>query len=151
KAARAAYQQALGICTKLHGEQHWKTTNARHTLEHVDLLSKLPEGDRDKMALARRLEDRGIAAFSQARYGEAEEAFQAALKSRCEVFGEQHRATARSYNNLASALHQQERYREAEQFDRKALAIHSKLLGDEHPDTARSYNNLALHLHRQRQ
>ena len=71
-------------------------------------------------------------------FTEAEPLVGRALAIHQKVLGEDHRDTARSYNNLAGNLNDQCKYAEAEPLFRKALAIHQKVLGEEHPDTAQA-------------
>jgi tetratricopeptide (TPR) repeat protein len=69
--------------------------------------------------------------------------YEKALRIRQKVLGEEHPATASSYNNLAGCLNDQGNYVLALPLCEKALAIRKKTLGEEHPDTAASYNNVA--------
>ncbi|MFO0969371.1 MAG: tetratricopeptide repeat protein [Gemmataceae bacterium] len=84
-----------------------------------------------------------------ARYAEALEQDRKALAINRKVLGEEHPATAISYNNVAYDLNAQGKYAEAEEGFRKALAINRKVLGEEHSGMATSYNNLASNLNAQ--
>ncbi len=67
---------------------------------------------------------------------------QASLSIRKEILGDEHPATALSYNNIGyvySALGDNDT---ALEYFNKALAIYRKILGDEYPATAMSYNNI---------
>ncbi len=85
----------------------------------------------------------GMEAYQQARYGEAERQFKAALRE-AENFGEQDPRFATSLNNLAELYRAQGNYTEAEPLYKRSLAIIEKVLGPEHPNVATSLNNLAL-------
>ncbi len=78
-----------------------------------------------------------------AEYEKAQELYSQVLEIRKRVLGEEHPATATSYNNLASVYASQGEYRKAEGLYGKALRISERVLGEEHPATAASYNNLA--------
>ena len=78
-----------------------------------------------------------------AKYEKAQELYSQVLEIRKRVLGEEHPATATSYNNLASVYASQGEYRKAEGLYGKALRISERVLGEEHPATAASYNNLA--------
>ena len=78
-----------------------------------------------------------------AEYEKAQELYSQVLEIRKRVLGEEHSATATSYNNLAGVYDSQGKYKKAKGLYEKALRIRERVLGEEHPDTAASYNNLA--------
>ena len=78
----------------------------------------------------------GGEAYEQARCGEAEESYLAALKE-VEKFEHQDFRLATVLNNLGLLYHTQGKYAEAEPLYLRALAIDEKALGPEHPDTDR--------------
>ena len=78
-----------------------------------------------------------------AEYKKAEELYEKSLRIRKKIFGEEHPATAASYNNLAGVYKSQGEYQKAEELYKKSLRIKEKIFREEHPDTATSYNNLA--------
>lgn len=96
----------------------------------------------DALALAARLNNLGLAAYSLGRLGEAESLLETALALRASRQPES-AETAASYNNLALVLAAQDRREEAETLYRRALAIRRSALGDEHPTTTYSLTNLA--------
>jgi len=76
-------------------------------------------------------------------YKKAEKLYEQSLEIYKQELGENHPATASSYNNLAGVYASQGKYKEAESLYKKGLEISEKVFGENHPDTARSYNNLA--------
>ena len=59
-----------------------------------------------------------------------------------ELYGQEHKNTAASYNNIGSVYWKQGDYPKALEYYGKALAIVEKVLGKDHPDTATTYNNI---------
>lgn len=96
----------------------------------------------DAAALAARLNNLGLAAFSLGRMSDAEGLMRTALVLR-ETLQPEGADTAASYNNLALVLAAQDRRDEAEPLYRRALDIRRRVLGPEHPTTTYSLTNLA--------
>ena len=146
-ASAAATSENLGdqnladsrIATSLNSK--FKTQNSK--------LSPLPTPEiriaqnSSELEAAKRLNQQAIQLYRQGRYGEAEPRLKQALEIHRRVLGDDHPATATSFNNLALLYRAQGRYGEAEPLFQKALAIRRRILGDDHPDTASSLNNLA--------
>ena len=74
----------------------------------------------------------GMDAYQQARYGEAEKKWLAALEE-AEAFGPDDERLATSLNNLGELYRLQGRYVEADPLHKRSLAIREKVLGPEHP------------------
>jgi eukaryotic-like serine/threonine-protein kinase len=77
-------------------------------------------------------------------YEEAERHLRAALTSRIDLHGREHRDVATSLTHLASLLCDRARGAEAEPLFREALDMRRRLLGDEHPEVAESMHHLAI-------
>jgi tetratricopeptide (TPR) repeat protein len=93
----------------------------------------------------------GLALYSVADYGRAEEYYQQSLKLSEKQLGPEHPNVAVSLNNLAALYLTKGRYSEAEVLHKRALAISEKQLGPEHPQVAGILNNLAwLYVHQDR-
>ena len=147
-ASAAATSENLGdqnladsrIATSLNSK--FKTQNSK--------LSPLPTPEiriaqnSSELEAAKRLNQQAIQLYRQGRYGEAEPRLKQALEIHRRVLGDDHPATATSFNNLALLYRAQGRYGEAEPLFQKALEICRRVLGDDHPNTATSFNNLAL-------
>lgn len=94
------------------------------------------------LAVAERLNNLGLAAFSLGRLGEAESLLETALGlRRAEI--PTSAETAASLNNLALVLAAQDRPLEAEPLYQAALELRESVLGEEHPATTYSLTNLA--------
>lgn len=96
----------------------------------------------DYPAVAARLNNLGLAAFSLGRLAEAESLLETALALR-QADQPDSADTAASYNNLALVLAALDRRQEAEPLYRRALEIRRVTLGEEHPTTTFSMTNLA--------
>jgi CHAT domain-containing protein/tetratricopeptide (TPR) repeat protein len=83
---------------------------------------------------------------AQGKYVEAGPLLRNALDINRKVLGDDHPATATSYNNVAGNLKARGKYAEAAPLFQKALDINRKVLGEEHANTANSYNNVAGNL-----
>jgi tetratricopeptide (TPR) repeat protein len=77
-------------------------------------------------------------------YQKAINYFQKALAIELQVYGEQHRHVAITYNNLGAAWDDLGEYQKAIDYYQKALAIDLKVHGDQHPHVASFYNNLGM-------
>jgi tetratricopeptide (TPR) repeat protein len=77
-------------------------------------------------------------------YEEAERHLRAALASRIDLHGREHREVATSLTHLANLLGDRARGAEAEPLYREALDLRRRLLGDEHPEVAESMHHLAI-------
>lgn len=87
------------------------------------------------------LNRRGVEAYKQGRYPDAEELLSAAL-TEAEKLGKEDSRLAASLNNLAAVYRAQHKYGEAEPLYKRALTILKEALGHEHPDVAANLNNL---------
>ena len=108
---------------------------AENIIKKVNMENELVQAEM-KAALAYLLE-------YIAEYEKAKELYSQVLEIRKRVLGEEHSATATSYNNLAGVYDSQGKYKKAKGLYEKALRIRERVLGEEHPVTAISYNNLA--------
>jgi CHAT domain-containing protein len=147
--ALAAAEELLALQTKVQGAEHWQTVNQKWQLAALKKVAALPAEKRagwrqaeQGAAQAQRLEQKAQYARALALLEERRTWCQ-------EVLGEDHPATATSYNNVAGNLQEQGKYAEAGPLFHKALDIQRKLLGEDHPDTATSYNNVAGNLNAQ--
>ena len=77
-------------------------------------------------------------------YYDAEAVFLRLIPLAEELYGQEHKNTATSYNNIGSVYKNQGDYPKALEYYGKALAIVEEVLGKDHPDTATTYNNIGL-------
>jgi CHAT domain-containing protein/tetratricopeptide (TPR) repeat protein len=142
-AAAAMRRELLAIRSKLHGEKHWKTTDARLALADVERLGRMTAEQRRRLADARRLHHQVVALHRQGRDREAVERARQVLEIRKEALGEEHPDYAAGLNSLGLVYWSMGDYARAEPLYRQALQIRKQALGEDHPDCATSLNNLA--------
>jgi CHAT domain-containing protein len=142
-AATAMRRELLAIRAKLHGEKHWKTTDARLALADVERLGRMTAGQRRRLDEARRLNREEVALDGQGRYREAVERARQAVAICKEVLGKKHPDYATSLENLAGLSEDMGDYAHAEPLHQQALRIRKEVLGEKHPDYATSLENLA--------
>jgi len=99
--------------------------------------------DDEPRALARYLNEQGMALYSAGHYTEARPSLENALAIYEKILGPDHPDTALSLNNLGVLLQGQGKFTEAQPYYARALAIWEKVLGPDHSNTAFSLNNLA--------
>ncbi len=146
-AARKTREEILALRRKASGVDHWRTADARRSLENVDLLERLSPGDRTEVIRASVLSKLAGHFESMAQYAQAEPLYRQALDIRKKLLGEKHPAYATSLNNLAVLYKSMGDLTKAEPLFLQALEIHRDVFGEEHPDFATSLNNLAV-IHR---
>ena len=91
---------------------------------------------------------KGLKAYQQGRYKEAEKLFLVAIQN-AKDFGLQDARLATSFNNLAEVYRNQGKLAEAEPLYKQSLEIWEKSLGPEHANTALNLTNLADLYHTQ--
>jgi CHAT domain-containing protein/tetratricopeptide (TPR) repeat protein len=136
--------QAVAICEKALGADHWQTADKRRLVEILRAIAALPADGKRALAGAPGLNAAGEAAYKKAQYEEAANLFRRALEIQRRWLGERHPDTAASYGGLALTLQARGDLPGAEAIARKALAIDLEKLGERHRETATSYNNLAM-------
>jgi tetratricopeptide (TPR) repeat protein len=136
-AAEAAFQRGI-IAQK----QARYEDASKHFAKAVRLVD-------DNLDYINQLELLAISLDELGQYQQAEPLWQKILEIRRGKFGENHPATATSYNDLALSIANQGRHQEAEQLHSKALKIRQDIFGENDPDTVASYNNLAVSVFQQ--
>lgn len=142
-AATRLRTEAVAIATAVHGESHWKSTDARLALQHCELLARLTPEQRRDLTESERLYGLCVQAYREGKFHMALPVAVKIVAAEKSILGEEHRTVSSSLNLLGSLLMQQDNYAEAEPILLQVLAIRKKILGLEHPDTATSLNNLA--------
>src|SRR5215472_15826155 len=95
------------------------------------------------IAAAQALHSRGLAAWREGKYSEAEGLYKRALAIREKALGASHPDVAWTLNNLALVYRDQGKYMEAAGLFERALAIRKKALGANHLDVGQTLHNLA--------
>jgi len=95
------------------------------------------------------LNQKGVTAFKESRYAEAEKYFVQAVDL-AEKFSEKDLRINFSLNQLAEIYRIQSKYNKAEQVLRKLLDVYKKQLGTEHVNVALTLNNLAVNFRMQK-
>ena len=143
-AARRDARDALALRTRLHGDRHWRTTDARLRLEDVALLERLTVAERDRVREAAALMRRVVHLNNNARKpADALPLARQAVALRRRLLGDNHALTASSLDWLGFLLTTQKDFSAARKTYKQALAIRQKVLGDDHPSTAQSLDSLA--------
>ena len=137
-AARQTRQEVLAIRTKLNGNDHWQTTDARLALADVERWSKFTVDQRKQLDRATELFDQGDKLGDQGKYQDAIPLLTEVLRLRERVLPDDHPMIAVSINYLANLHYRSGKYVEALPLFERALKIREKTLGPEHPDTAQS-------------
>lgn len=143
-AARSARREAFRILRKVHGAAHWKVTDARMALAHVDRIAGLNDAQRQRLVRANQFNRSMVSLHRSGKTRDAIILAREVLAICTEVLGEQHPETASSLNNLGLLLQSQGDYAGARTLYEQALAIQKQVLGERHPNTAESLNNLAI-------
>ena len=133
-AARKYAREAVAVRTKLHGEAHWRVTDARLALADVDLWAGLTKQKRAELNKAEELVREGRRLDDRGEYARAEPLYLKALAVRKAVLGEKHPEYATSLNNLALLYKAQGQFAKAEPLYLKALAIMKAARGEKHPE-----------------
>ena len=125
------------------GEARGDTITAR------ELLDQGAEGIGRELAdqpeaRARLMNTMGVVYRELGLYDRAAPLLKEALRTRENLFGEDHLDVAESLGDLATLFVAQGKYEVAEPFLQRSLAIREKALGPDHPDVARSLNEFAV-------
>jgi tetratricopeptide (TPR) repeat protein/CHAT domain-containing protein len=142
-AAVQARREVLALQTELHGAGHWKTTNARLALEHVELLARLSEADWEQLKEARANLDRARALVQQGKAREAIEPANAALKTRRRLLTDTSWFTVEALSWSGMSYYRSGNPDQAEPPARRAVEVIAGLVGEEHPEYATNLDNLA--------
>jgi CHAT domain-containing protein len=122
-AARTTRQKVLALRRQLHGDGHWRVTDAQLALADVERLATMQPAQRRRLGEAERLDTRVIALYRQGKFREAIASAQEALAIRKQVLGEQHPDYAQCLDNLALLYGSQGDYGRAEPLFRQGLEI----------------------------
>ena len=145
---RGVFQAVLAsACTGDPGHpDHWPRYAA--LAEHVIQFDRLsPPGSLDPGKAVGLLHQVALfLRFRSARYADAVRLLRSSIDIASRQWGDSHRHTLTSMNNLAEMLHAQGDLRAARELQQRVLETRRRVLGEEHPDTLTSMNNLAVTL-----
>jgi tetratricopeptide (TPR) repeat protein len=141
--AIAPARQVAEVCERSLGPDHWRSCDARRSVQDLETFRDLPEEGRRAIASVPALFEESGSLQQSARYAEAERVDRELLDILRRWLGEGHLDTVTAYSNLTVALRAQGKHAEAEAMFRKALDIDLRALGEGYPDTAISYIYLA--------
>jgi CHAT domain-containing protein/tetratricopeptide (TPR) repeat protein len=141
-AAKSALQEVLTIYSKLFGPEHWRVASARLALANLERLATLDHEQHQRLAKARRLNDRAIQLHRDGKSAEALPLAQEALEIRKQVLGDTHPDYAESLNCVGVLYRYMHDYAHAEPLLREAAVVSERVLGAMHPDYAITLNNL---------
>ncbi len=158
--ARAQFQDAIDLYTKIHGESHFAVAESRTNLAAVerrlgDLDAALALYERARRDLEAALgpahpnlftlqNNMAAALMLEGRDAEAEAMFRAALALASKTMADEHASIGHPYNNLGELLLRQRRYAEAIASYDQAIASWTRSLGDDHPLLAHSLTGRGL-------
>jgi tetratricopeptide (TPR) repeat protein len=141
--------QIVTILERAVGPEHWRTADARRSVETFRAIAGLPEDGRRAMASVVSREEQASSLQRKNQLREAETIRRGLAEDLRRWLGEEHPDTVTNSARLAVILDLQGRSAEARPLMQKALDIGCKVLGEGHPETARSYNGVAVNLARQ--
>jgi CHAT domain-containing protein/Tfp pilus assembly protein PilF len=141
-AAGKRLEEVLAIQTKLHGESHWRVTDARRSLADLERRRQLGPAKRAQLKQAGQLNNEVCRLYYAKRPQEALPLARKALEIRGEILGREHPDYALSLFNLAAQYRALGQFGQAEPLYHQAAEIRKKALGETHPDYAASLNNL---------
>jgi len=141
-AAVVPAQEVLTIRSRMQGDDHWETVDARTREETCVRVASLTLQAQSDLATAFRQSEEGQELHRIGQSAQSEQLCRKYLEIRLRLLGENHPATAEAYLSLALTLDAQGKFGEAEPLHQTALAICHRALGDEHPHTAQCYNGL---------
>jgi CHAT domain-containing protein len=131
--ARNALREVLAIQIQLHGDKHWRVTDARLELAHVEKLAKLDLEERRQLLEADELMRKVTALSRQTRDREALPLAQQALEIRKKVLGKTNELYATTVAAVGLKYDALGDYAKAEPLFLQALEIRRQVLGEQHP------------------
>jgi tetratricopeptide (TPR) repeat protein len=143
-AARMARREGLAIQTRRLGAGHWEVTDARLALETAERSAKLPQEQRQKLALGVELSREALRLYKQGRVREALPLAQQAVTIRKAVLGEKDPNYTLILNNLALLYFNIGDDAAALKLFLRTRELKKEVLGERHPAYASTLHNLAL-------
>lgn len=142
-AARKVRQDLLNLVAEEYAERHWRATDARLDLAHVDRLAEMTPAQHEQLSKASELSSQAATLGEEGRYSEAVSLQLRAAETCQELLGQEHPYTLACLNNLAVFYKDMGDYAKAEPQYQRVLKLREQSLGKLHPHFALSLNNLA--------
>jgi CHAT domain-containing protein/tetratricopeptide (TPR) repeat protein len=141
--ARGPIGEIVELYTRVLGEDHFDTTDARREFATLEKLAALPEADRAEYRKTYALSDEISDLLKHTRYADALRRAEQIRDIRHRLLGPDSSLVAVSAHQCGELLHYCERYRDAEAQFREAQRILHALVGREHPAVAAVSGDLA--------
>lgn len=142
-AARAAAEERLKVREKLHGREHWQSTNARLDLADIIRRTAMTAEERQLVIAGDQLLVEINSLDRRGKYRQALEKCEAAIEIRKKVLGESHRHYALGLFWRGLLNKKLGNYAKAAESLSRAEVIYRQVLGQEHPSRANTLNELA--------
>jgi CHAT domain-containing protein/tetratricopeptide (TPR) repeat protein len=149
--AQGPVREILELRTRLLGNDHFETADARREIETLKKLAALPEASRVQYMKTYVLSDEMNELWKKGRYAHALRPAQQILAIYRRLLGPDSAYVAVAANQYGQLLHYTEQYSDAQKQFREAIKIVRGIEGEDHPGTAALYGNLALTLEKQGQ
>ena len=135
-------RESVLLLTKLHGQDHWRLTDARLAVRHVQLLQRLTPQQRSTLSEADRLNAQVVRFYGEGKFQKALPLAAKVAQVHRAILGEKHPDYATSLQHLALLYESIGEYTLAQPLYQQALDLRKAVLGEKHPDYATSLNNL---------
>jgi serine/threonine protein kinase/tetratricopeptide (TPR) repeat protein len=136
--------ELLTIRSRVQGDDHWETVNARFREDRCARVAKQPPQTQADLAAAIRSAEEGQKLREAARFADADVVYRQIAEAFRRVLGENDPHTGAKLSERGWTLWALHRYAEAQPLCDLALEIVRKALGEDHPSTANCYLNQAL-------
>jgi CHAT domain-containing protein/Tfp pilus assembly protein PilF len=140
--ALALRKEALTVCERLVGKDHWRTADARLSVAFAEKVAGLEAPDRARVQAALRIEEQSARLEAQNKFVESERAAMDALETYRALLGPEAAEVARAWHRVGLARDGRGDARGAKGANERALAIRRQVLPPGHPDIAHSLSNL---------
>jgi len=144
KEAIGRRREALTVCERVDGKDHWRTADARLSVAFVEKVVGLGAADRAKVGGALRREQEAARLEEQNKCAEAERVALEALETYRALVGPESAEVARAWHRIGRCRWARHDAGGAREANERALTIRRKSLPPDHPDIARSLGNLGL-------
>jgi tetratricopeptide (TPR) repeat protein/CHAT domain-containing protein len=147
-AGRRSVRELLAVRTRLNGDKHWQTINARWNQSTIETLARLTPEQRDRYWQADRLMRQMFALKAQGQRREAITLARQVLELRRPLLGADHPEIASALNSLGILSEVQKDYPAARRFYEQAVTMRQRLFAPDrcpegHPDLAATLDALS--------